>query len=127
MNPESYLTKAPPSPHQFDGPPFSLSAGEYRMLVENSPVMIWRSGVDARCDYFNQTWLAFTGRAMDQEIGHGWADGVHPDDVTQCVERYLDAFHKREGFELEYRLRRHDGVYRWISDRATPLFDAADT
>lgn len=100
----------------------ALSWAEYRALVEHSPVMIWRAGLDSRCDYFNEGWLAFTGRPMEEEVGEGWADGVHPDDLRWCVERYLDAFHKREAFEMEYRLRRHDGVYRRILDRGTPIF-----
>jgi two-component system CheB/CheR fusion protein len=98
-----------------------LTSSEYRLLVRHSPVMIWRSGLDALCDYFNETWLAFTGRTMDQEIGNGWAEGVHPDDFDRCVAHYLDHFHRREAFEMEYRLRRHDGEDRWIFDRGVPF------
>lgn len=101
----------------------ALSPTEYRLLTQHSPVMIWRSGLDAKCDYFNETWLAFTGRTLEQERGDGWADGVHPDDFDQCVAYYLDHFHKREPFEMEYRLRRHDGAYRWIFDRGVPFTD----
>jgi PAS domain S-box-containing protein len=89
--------------------------------------MIWRSGVDASCDYFNHTWLAFTGRTLEQEKGDGWAQGVHPDDLDRCVKHYLDHFYRREAFEMEYRLRRHDGVYRWIFDRGVPFTDDSGT
>lgn len=101
----------------------ALTTTEYRLLVQHSPVMIWRSGLDARCDYFNETWLAFTGRTIEQEMGDGWAEGVHPDDFERCVAHYLDHFHRREAFEMEYRLRRHDGLYRWIFDRGVPFMD----
>ena len=101
----------------------ALRATEYRLLIEHSPVMIWRAGRDAKCDYFNETWLAFTGRTLAQEMGDGWAEGVHPDDFARCVEFYLDHFHRREPFEMEYRLRRHDGEFRWIFDRGVPLTD----
>jgi two-component system CheB/CheR fusion protein len=100
-----------------------LSATEYRLLVENSPVMIWRADLSARCDYFNETWLAFTGRSFEQELGDGWTAGVHPEDLEQCVSYYLGHFQRREAFEMEYRLRRHDGLFRWILDRGVPFTD----
>ena len=101
----------------------ALTPTEYRLLVQHSPVMIWRSGLDATCDYFNETWLEFTGRTLAQEIGDGWAEGVHADDFDRCVAFYLEHFHRREPFEMEYRLRRHDGEYRWIFDRGVPYTD----
>ncbi len=101
-----------------------LSPGEYRVLVEQAPIMIWRSNTTTECDYFNDRWLAFTGRTLEQESGNGWAEGVHPEDFDRCLEIYLGAFRKRETFEMEYRLRRFDGVYRWVFDRGIPCNDA---
>ena len=99
------------------------TATEYRLLVQHSPVMIWRAGLDAKCDYFNETWLAYTGRTLEQEMGDGWAEGVHPEDFERCVAHYLGHFDRREAFEMEYRLRRHDGEFRWIFDRGVPFTD----
>lgn len=98
-----------------------LTSAEYGLLIENSPVMIWRSGHDASCDYFNGTWLSFTGRTLEQELGSGWSEGVHPEDLDGCIAQYLEHFRRHEPFEMEYRLRRHDGVYRWIVDRGVPF------
>lgn len=101
---------------------YELSKAEYRELVEQSPILIWRANTTAECDYFNERWLQFTGRSMEEERGNGWAEGVHKDDFDRCLKIYLDAFAKREIFEMEYRLKRHDGEYRWILDRGVPFF-----
>jgi PAS domain S-box-containing protein len=93
----------------------------YLSLLENAPAMVWRACTDAKCDWFNASWLKFTGRRMEQEVGDGWAEGVHPEDLNRCVKLYLDSFHKREPFEMEYRLRRHDGKFRWITDSGVPF------
>jgi PAS domain S-box-containing protein len=100
-----------------------LSFEEYRLLVEKAPIMIWRASLTMECDYFNGMWLQFTGRTMEQEMGNGWAKGVHPDDFEKCLNIYTDHFGRKEIFEMEYRLRRFDGVYRWIFDRGTPYCD----
>ena len=101
-----------------------LSSSDYRIVVEQAPIMVWRANTEALCDYFNERWLQFTGRSLDQEIGNGWAAGVHPDDLAQCLDTYRNAFALREAFEMEYRLRRYDGEYRWILDRGGPVNDA---
>ncbi|MBJ6723777.1 PAS domain-containing sensor histidine kinase [Geomesophilobacter sediminis] len=99
------------------------SRDQYLQLFEHFPALVWRSGTDARCNYFNATWLAFTGRTLEEEIGDGWLQGVHPADLDLCRDTYLGAFAKRVPFEMEYRLRHRDGTYRWIVDRGTPYRD----
>lgn len=99
-----------------------LSKDEYRILTERAPILIWRAGTDTLCNYFNERWLEFTGRSLEQERGNGWAEGVHPEDLDRCIRIYLEHFERRAPFEMEYRLRRHDGCFRWISDRGAPYF-----
>jgi len=99
-----------------------LDNDQYQIIVESSPNMIWRAGTDTLCNYFNKTWLNFTGKAMEDEIGAGWTEGVHPEDHDKCMEIYLEAFAKQESFEMEYRLKRKDGLYRWINDRGVPYY-----
>jgi PAS domain S-box-containing protein len=98
-----------------------LTLPEYEALVEQAPILIWRANTEALCDYFNDRWLSFRGRTMEQEYGNGWAEGVHPDDFDRCLKIYSDNFNIRETFEMEYRLMRHDGIYRWIFDRGVPF------
>jgi PAS domain S-box-containing protein len=92
-------------------------------IVEQAPIMIWRANTSAECDYFNKQWLNFTGRTIEQELGNGWADGVFSEDLERCLNIYMTAFNKHEVFEMEYRLRRYDGEYRWIFDRGVPFAD----
>lgn len=94
----------------------------FRMVVDTTPAMIWLSGADGGRIYVNKSWLTFTGRSINQELGMGWRQGVHPDDDPQCIETYLGAFHRQQGFQTEYRLRRADGEYRWLLDQGVPRF-----
>lgn len=100
-----------------------ITGPEYRILVEQAPILIWRAGLDMLCDYFNERWLDFTGRTLEEEAGNGWTEGVHPDDYDRCLAVYTEHFARREVFEMEYRLRRHDGAYRWLFDRGVPFHD----
>ena len=95
----------------------------YLKIFEEFPALIWRSRLDKLCDYFNKTWLEFTGRTMEQEFGNGWAEGVHPDDFDSCLQTYVTAFDKREAFLMEYRLKNKFGEYRWIRDFGRPFYD----
>jgi PAS domain S-box-containing protein len=99
----------------------------FRVLADSAPMMVWMAGTDGMRDFVNQTWLQFTGRHPTQEMGLGWAEGLHPNDYTRCTMEFRKAFEARQPFELEYRLRRADGQYRWIIDRAVPRFEADDT
>ena len=98
------------------------SEERFRLMANAAPVLIWMSDVDKRCTYFNQGWLKFTGRSLEAELGHGWTEGVHPDDFEKCLDTSTKAFDRREPFQMEYRLRRADGEYRWIYDHGVPRF-----
>jgi PAS domain S-box-containing protein len=95
----------------------------FSIVANTSPALVWMAGTDKLCTWFNETWLKFTGRSLEQEIGNGWAAGVHPDDLERCLETYTTSFDKRQPFIMEYRLRRYDGEYRWIMDPGIPRYD----
>jgi two-component system, cell cycle sensor histidine kinase and response regulator CckA len=102
------------------------SEERFRNMADTAPVMIWVSGPDKLCTFFNKVWLEFTGRTMKQELGEGWVKGVHPDDVDRCVATYSACFDARRSFQMEYRVRRKDGEYRWVLDDGVPRFMAGD-
>lgn len=109
------------------GEPVDETRDFYLNLFDEFPCPIWRSGVDAKCNYFNRAWLELTGRTMEQELGDGWAEGIHPDDLSRCLETYLAAFDARQAFEMEYRLRAHDGEYRSIFDFGRAFYDVNES
>jgi PAS domain S-box-containing protein len=103
------------------------SEERFRLVANSAPVLIWMSGTDKLCTFFNKCWLDFTGRAVEQELGEGWAQGVHPADLEHCLSVYSGAFDARVDFEMEYRLRRYDGKFRWVVDYGVPRIESDGT
>ncbi len=102
------------------------SEQRFRMMADSAPVLIWTSGVDTMRDYFNKPWLDFTGRTLEQELGNGWLNGLHPDDREHCAEAYREAFAARAAYRMEFRLADAGGDYRWVLDTGVPRFAEED-
>ena len=98
------------------------SEEKFREMADSAPVMIWVAGPDKVPTFFNKTWLDFVGRTLEQELNNGWIENLHPDDQDQCFARYVSAFDARQSFQIEYRLRRADGEYRWLLCSGVPRF-----
>jgi len=100
------------------------SEHHFRTLANCGTALIWTSGTDKLCNYFNEPWLRYTGRTLEQEFGNGWAEGVHPDDFDRCLNIFVSHFDRREPFSMEYRLRKANGEYGWILDLGNPRYDS---
>jgi PAS domain S-box-containing protein len=98
------------------------SEERFRLLADTAPVLMWTTRPDASSDFFNQTWLDFTGVPLEAQLDDGWMQVIHPDDLERCVQTYMDAFAARRTFRMEYRLRRYDGSYHWVLDSGSPRF-----
>jgi PAS domain S-box-containing protein len=101
------------------------SEERFRLMADTAPIMLWMSGVDKQCTFFNRGWLEFTGHDLSHELGLGWLTSVHPDDMERCAKIYTEAFDARRRFQMEYRLRRADGVYGCVLDTGVPRFDSS--
>jgi PAS domain S-box-containing protein len=101
-----------------------LGAAEarFRLLADAAPIMVWMSGNDGMCIFFNRLWLEFRGRRLDEELGNRWLEGVHPEDRDLCIETYLRCFATRQAFRMQYRLQRHSGTYRWVENTGAPWY-----
>jgi len=96
----------------------------FRSVADSAPVMLWMASADAQCTFVNRQWLTFTGRTLEQELGSGWMDGIHPDDLSRVRERVVEAMQSNRPLTIEYRLRRADGQYRWVVDAVSPRSDS---
>lgn len=99
------------------------SEARFRLLADAAPIMIWMSGDDGLCTFFNRAWLEFRGRRLEDELGNRWVDGVHPEDRDLCLETYLKCFSTRKPFRMQYRMQRENGQYCWIEDTGMPRYD----
>ena len=94
----------------------------FRQMADSAPVFIWLADADGKCTWLNRPWLEFTGRTLEQDLGHGWSESIHPDDHDASIQAFRDGVATQKPFAIGYRLRRHDGEWRWVYDVGRPLF-----
>ncbi|GJE18334.1 sensor histidine kinase [Methylobacterium marchantiae] len=99
----------------------TIPCDDFRRFADFVPLMMWRSDTEGQAVHHNECWLDFTGRSRDDELGHGWRRGLHPDDFERHAALVAEAFSSRNPYSIEFRLRRHDGAYRWLLNNARPL------
>jgi PAS domain S-box-containing protein len=100
------------------------SEERFRTLGDRAPVLIWTADASGQATWFNRPWLEFTGRTMEQELGYGWTQGMHPEDLALSRQAFAGQPKEQDRYTLLYRLRRHDGEYRWIREHGVPLVAA---
>lgn len=103
---------------------FPVVDAQFKIMADAAPVLIWLAGTDKLCYFFNKSWLMFTGRTMQQEIGNGWAEGIYKEDFDKCQKTYCSSFDLRTDFKMEYRLRDKNGEYRWLLNHGVPRYDS---
>jgi PAS domain S-box-containing protein len=102
----------------------AAAAFRRRPMDDSVPAMVWTARPDMSCEYLSREWLRFTGCSEEQALGDGWSRNVHPEDLARWLDTCVRAFDAREPFQIEYRLRRRDGEYRWMLDRGVPRYSA---
>ncbi|RYZ31359.1 MAG: PAS domain S-box protein, partial [Sphingobacteriales bacterium] len=100
---------------------------QFKSIADTVPVHIWASGSDKSVIYLNQEWLSYTGKPLEQQLGYGWESSIHPDDLPHCNSIYNEHFERCEPFEVEFRLERNDGQYRYFKGKGAPRFDTTGT
>ena len=100
-----------------------VSDNRFRIMADSAPVLIWMANTARTFTWFNKTWRDFTGRPLEEEIGFGWTQNVHAEDLPHCLETFSQSFEKRVPFRLEHRLGRSDGSWRWVVNQGTPLYE----
>ena len=100
-----------------------MTETRFQELADAAPFLIWMSGADGMCTFFNRAWLDLRGRRLDEELGNGWTEGLHPEDRDHCLDSYLRAFGARQPFRAQYRVMRSSGDYCWLENIGVPLCD----
>lgn len=104
----------------------SASAGNgFKEIADFMNEMIWLSDLNHQVNYVNKSWLEFAGVELEDELGNGWLDSVHPEDAQRVINERKEAFQRHLPYTITYRVKRYDGTYRWVSNKGNPVYDAS--